>query len=155
MKEATMICSLETWRELALDSSHGNHLLAQKLKFLSHLQDNPSTFSIWKGALRFWLNSSNNIPTEPKSFREPVKAHMVNAEYGKEFHLPKDGSSSSSPGQILPDLCSSPTSKLFHATKMDSKVPPHLQPQYSKKHPQVAAKNRDSLREISTEANKS
>ena len=68
---------------------------------------------------------------------------MVNAEYGKEYHLPEDGSSAPSPGQILPDLGSSPTSKLFHLAKIDSVVPPQLQPQYSKAHPQVATKNRD------------
>ena len=34
-------------------------------------------------------------------------------------------------------------------------VQPHHQLQYSKKHPQVAAKNRDSFREILMEANKS
>ena len=118
MKEAIMFWRLETWPGLALDSSHGNLLSAQKLKFLIHLEDNPSAFSIWKAAVRFWLNSTNNIPTDPKAFLQPVKAHMVNAEYGNEFHLPKDGSSSSSRGQILPDICSSPSSKLFQSLNL-------------------------------------
>ena len=42
--------------------------------------------------------------------------------------------------------------EVSRSTPVDSMVPPHLQPQYSKKHPQVDAKNRDSLREISREA---
>ena len=49
----------------------------------------------------------------------------------------------------------SSTAKLFHAAKMDNGVPPHFIPQYSRKHPHVAAKNRDEYRKLGMEANMS
>ena len=78
---------------------------------------------------------------------------MANDENGKEYNLPKNGSSLPSPGQILPDQCSSPTSRLYHLARLDSVIPPHLHPQYSMAHPHIASKNRDSLRELCSKAN--
>ena len=89
-----------------------------------------------------------------KAFLNPVNLNMANAEVG-EYKLPDDGTSSPSRGQVLPDLCQSNTSKLYHAAKLDTMVPPALFPQYSKTHPCVAAKKRDDLRELGLASGKS
>ena len=124
IKEAVFLFSLEMWPGLALDSSFGNHLSAKKLKFLVYLEENTSAFNIFCAAVRYWLGSTNNIPEDPEAFLQPVKAAMANDENGKEYNLPKDGSSLPSSGQILPDQCSSPTSRLYHLTRLGNSSSP-------------------------------
>ena len=95
-KDCISFFKVETWPEITLDSSYGNHLTKEKLRFLHHLENNPSSFFIFKAAVNFWLVSTDNIPTDdPKAFLQPVKLHMANQERG-EYQLPVDGSSSPS-----------------------------------------------------------
>ena len=137
-KDSIYYFKVETWPGITLDSSYVNMMSKEKMRFLLHLENNKNSFSIFKAAVKYWLESTNNIPKDDlKAFLQPVNLHMANEEEGK-YELPVDGSSSPSRGQVLPDLCQSNTSKLYHAAKIDTMVPPALLPQYSKTHPCVA-----------------
>ena len=85
LKEATMIWRVETWPWLTLNSSHGNLLSLEKLKFLSYREDNPSTFWIWKAAVIFWLQSTENIPMDSKTFLELGRQRIISPSKGHFF----------------------------------------------------------------------
>ena len=154
--EVIKLWMLESWPGIILDSTHGNVGSLQKLQFLQYMEEHPPAFAMFKAAVLFWMDSTKAIPKDNKDILAPINASMVNRQIalGGNYKMPRGpGPNTPKPGHLVPDLCLSPTNLLYHDAKLDSLVPPHLQPQSSMTSPRVAAKNRKALRKLSVQKN--